>query len=804
MKKYLCFAAGLLTLLSCTENKKKVQDYPYGDVPFTHVHFTDKFWTDRLETVRTVTVPSAFQKCEETGRIDNFAIAAKLKDGIFNSPYPFDDSDVYKIIEGASFLLSVKYDKELDHYMDSVITLIGKAQEPDGYLYTNRTIGKNLHPWAGKERWINERDNSHEIYNAGHMYEAAVAHFLATGKRNFLDIAVKNANLLCETFGPEKLCVAPGHQVVEMGLAKLYRATGDIRYLNLSHFFLEARGKHVYPGKNSEDQWQNGAYWQDHLPVTQQKEAVGHAVRATYMYSGMADIAALMNNKDYLLAIDSLWSNVVEKKMYVTGGIGSTSHGEAFGKNYELPNETAYCETCAAIGNCMWNHRMFMLHGDAKYIDVLERSLYNGVLSGLDLAGNKYFYPNPLATGESGQARSEWFDCSCCPSNLSRFIPSVSGYVYAVSGKNLYVNLFGANTGTVDMPDGSKVELTEETEYPWNGKVKLTVNPSEEGKFAMHIRIPGWSRGNIVPGNLYFVDQLEQTPIDIYVNGEKVNYKEEKGYAVINRRWGANDVVDFEIPMPVHQVKTNVLVEANKDRMSVERGPIVYCAEFADNNGKVSHVVLPEKSSFAVAYSDTLLRGVNMLNTKAASYTLEADHKTVSSAETLLTLIPYYARSHRGNGEMAVWIPINEKIVTNRLQREGRVIDRVIIGDAVSEKAHNLQGERTNTGGRNSWRDASENGWFSYRMGVDGTEPTEVVLTYSSLDGGNREFDILVDNVKIAEQKLRTETFNAMIDRAYPIPEALTKGKKQVTVKLQAHPKCIAGGIFGCKTQRKE
>lgn len=803
MKKYVCSATMLFILLSCSGDKKKMQDYPYADVPFSHVHFTDTFWADRLETVRTVTVPSAFRKCEETGRVDNFAIAAKLKDGVFNSPYPFDDSDVYKIIEGASFLLSVKYDKELDQYVDSLVTLIGKAQEPDGYLYTNRTIGKNLHPWAGKERWVNERDNSHEIYNVGHMYEAAVAHFRATGKRNFLDIAVKSADLLCETFGPGKRCVAPGHQVVEMGLAKLYRVTGDARYLDLSHFFLEARGKHEYPGKDSPNQWQNGAYWQDHLPVTQQKEAVGHAVRATYMYSGMADVAALMNNKEYVSAIDTLWHNVVEKKMYITGGIGSTSHGEAFGANYELPNRTAYCETCAAIANCMWNHRMFMLHGEAKYIDVMERSLYNAVLSGLDLAGNKYFYPNPLETGEGGQARSEWFDCSCCPSNLSRFVPSVPGYVYAVSGRDIYVNLFGSNEATVELPDGSEVKLSEETEYPWNGKVRLTVWPSVERTFALRIRIPGWSRGDIVPGGLYYADRPQQQAFDVLVNGGKTTYAEEKGYAVIKRRWAAGDVVDFDIPMPVYEVKANPLVEAATGRVSVERGPIVYCAEFADNGGKISNLVLPEKSSFGLTYNDTLLRGVNVLTTQAVAYDLSADRKTVSSSEKPLRLIPYYARSHRGNGEMSVWLPYEGSVIEKSLLQEGRVMDRVRIGDKVSEKEHDLQGERSNTGGPGSWRDASRGGWFSYKMKVDPAEAMEVVLTYSSLDGGDREFDILVDGVKIAEQKLRTETFNAMIDRAYPVPEALTKGKNRITVKVQGHPGKIAGGIFGCRTQRK-
>ena len=369
-------------------------DAPIKEVPFTQVHLDDNFWSPRIETNRTVSIPSAFKECEKNGRFDNFAIAGGLMKGEHRGDFSFDDTDPYKIIEGASYSLAVKYDGKLDHYLDSVIHIIATAQEPDGYLYTTRTIGgDSQHPWAGSKRWENERDNSHELYNVGHMYEAAVAHYLATGKRSFLDIAIKSANLLCNTFGPEeeKITVAPGHQEVEIGLVKLYRVTGDKRYLDLSQFFLEARGKYDKYDRNSEDQFRNGSYWQDHKPVIAQDEAVGHAVRATYMYAAMTDIAALKNERHFENAVGKLWDNVVGKKMYITGAIGSTRHGEAFGKNYELPNSTAYCETCASIANCMWNLRMFMLHGDAKYIDVLERSLYNGVLSGISLDGKKFF-----------------------------------------------------------------------------------------------------------------------------------------------------------------------------------------------------------------------------------------------------------------------------------------------------------------------------------------------------------------------------------------------------------------------------
>lgn len=479
-----------------------------------------------------MTVPFAFRKCEETHRIDNFAVAAGIKEGKFNSPYPFDDSDVYKIMEGASYLLAVKEDNGLDAYMDSLISLIGAAQEPDGYLYTTRTIGgSSIHPWAGKKRWENERDNSHELYNVGHMYEAAVAHYQATGKRDFLDIAIKSADLLCNTFGPEegKLTVAPGHQEVEIGLVKLYRATGDRRYLDLSKFFLDARGKYDKYDRNSKDQFRSGAYWQDHKAVIDQDEAVGHAVRAAYMYSAMTDVAALRNEQTYRVAVDNLWDNVTGKKMYITGGIGSTRHGEAFGKNYELPNSTAYCETCASIANCMWNLRMFMLHGDAKYIDVLERSLYNAVLSGISLDGKEFFYPNVLSCDENGAERSEWFNCSCCPSNLSRFVPSIPGYVYATSDAGVYVNLYGANQAGITLGNGKRIDMSQKTSYPWEGNIELTVTPESKQEFSIMLRIPGWVDNRPVPSDLYTYMNADEKKIVIKINGEVQNAPIEKG-----------------------------------------------------------------------------------------------------------------------------------------------------------------------------------------------------------------------------------------------------------------------------------
>lgn len=805
MKKIFLIPVLALGLASCNSGEKAASDYKYKDVPFTNVHFTDNFWAPRIETIRSVTIPFAFKKCEDTHRIDNFAVAGGLIEGKFNSPYPFDDSDVYKIMEGASYILAVQDDPALDHYIDSLITLIGAAQEPDGYLYTTRTIGgETVHPWAGSKRWENERDNSHELYNVGHMYEAAVAHYQATGKRNFLDIAIKSADLLCEVFGPGEgqITVAPGHQEVEIGLVKLYRATGDKRYLDLSQFFLESRGKYESYDRTSEDRYRSGAYWQDHKPVVEQDEAVGHAVRAAYMYSAMSDIAALKGDNRFVEAVGKLWDNVVGKKMYISGGIGSTRHGEAFGKNYELPNATAYCETCASIANCMWNLRMFMLHGDAKYIDVLERSLYNGVLSGISLDGKKFFYPNVLECDDNGSDRSEWFDCSCCPSNLARFIPSVPGYVYAVSDKGIYVNLYASNNADVTLPDGSNVKLGQSTGYPWDGKIHLTVTPDSEKEFAVMMRIPGWAGNSPVPSDLYAYTSQSAVKPSVAVNGTPVDYELVKGYAVINNKWKAGDVIDLDLPMKARTVKANPNVEANVNHLAIERGPIVYCAEGIDNKGEVLNYLNNPGAGFSIV-PDTIFGGVNILKGTLERIIVKSDDEIETKADSI-ALIPYYARSHRGASEMIVWMPTDASILKDKILENARVTDKVFIGREESEKAHRLKGKNTNTGGPGTWRDASDGGWFSYAMKVDPVKPMEVVLTYSSTDGGNREFEILVDGVKIGEQKLRPETFSTWIDRSYAIPENLTKGKKEVTVKVQALPRMIAGGVFGCRVQKQK
>lgn len=442
------------------------KDYPIQAIPFTKVKVNDKFWAPRLEINRTVTIPASFEQCKSTGRIKNFEMAA-AREGKFCTVYPFDDTDIYKTIEGASYSLAIHPDPKLEAYIDTLITLIKSALEPDGYLYTARTINPlKTHGWVGSERWMFERQHSHELYNAGHLYEAAFAHYTATGKKSLLNIAIDNANLIESTFGPDKRHVAPGHQVIEMGLVKMYRATGEEKYLNLAKYFLDERG-HVKYDSLSKDVFKNGMYWQDHKPVTQQTDAVGHAVRAVYMYSGMADVAALTGDKAYVNAINKIWENAVNKKLYITGGIGAAGDGERFGNDYELPNATAYCETCASIGNVYWNHRMFLLHGESKYIDVLEKSLYNSLLSGIGMDGKTFFYTNTLQIKDHFRhpdietKRSSWFSCSCCPTNVTRILPSVPGYAYAQRGDDVYVNLFISGSAEMTTAKGGALVLKQ-------------------------------------------------------------------------------------------------------------------------------------------------------------------------------------------------------------------------------------------------------------------------------------------------------------------------------------------------------
>lgn len=643
---------GLTTLSfnACKQAEAK-KDYPHKPVPFTDVHITDEFWLPRMETNQKVTIPYAFQQCEETGRVDNFVIASGLKEGTFCSVYPFDDSDVFKIIEGASYSLHLKPDPKLDKYLDDLIAKIAAAQEEDGYLYTARTI--NPEPpvrWVEKERWANLY-LGHELYNAGHLYEAAVAHYQATGERSLLEIALKNADLIANVFGPGKKHGAPGHQEIEIGLVKLYRVTRDRKYLDLAKSFLDERG-HPYDRKLF------GKYSQDHKPVVEQDEAVGHAVRAAYMYSGMADVAALTEDEAYIQAIGRIWENVISRKIYITGGIGATGSGEAFGKDYELPNASAYAETCASIGNALWNHRMFLLHGDAKYTDVLERVLYNGLISGAGLSGDLFFYSNPLES--YGQhKRSPWFTCACCPSNMSRFMPSIPGYVYATRGDRLYVNLFINSYAEIDLGD-QKLAIQQDTDYPWEGAVKISVMPENPAKFTVYVRIPGWAQNQPVPSNLYQYSQKSAEEVSIKVNGGPISLSMEKGYARIRRTWSADDTVELDLPMPIRRVLSHPEIKDNTSKVALERGPLVYCAEWPDNQGSVSNLVLQDDVELTVERCDDLFGGVSVIKGQAlALFEGKEESSPVRRLQEFMA-IPYYAWSHRGQGEMAVWLARDE------------------------------------------------------------------------------------------------------------------------------------------------
>jgi DUF1680 family protein len=638
--------------------QQPARDYPVKPVPFTSVHFNDVFWAPRIEINRTVTIPFAFQKDEETKRVYNFERAAKALRGEpleDKKPpgYPFDDTDVYKVIEGASYAMSVKPDPELDRYVDGLIAKIAAAQEKDGYLYTTRTIDpEHPHQWAGTKRWELEKVDSHELYDLGHLFEAAAAHYQATGKRNLLDVALKAATLLENTFGPGKAPIWPGHQITEMGLAKLYRVTGHQGYVDLAKFMLDVRGPDGSQGAGR-------TYNQSHVPVVQQTEAVGHAVRATYMYSGMADVAALTGDNAYVNAIDKIWDNVAGKKLYITGGIGATGAGEAFGKNYELPNMSAYNETCAAVGNDYWNQRLFLLHADARYVDVMERTLYNGLISGVSLDGKTFFYPNPLESNGQHE-RSPWFGVACCPGNITRFLASVPGYVYGQRGDQLYVNLFVASTAEIAMDNGRKVKLQQDTRYPWEGSVKMTVTPDQAGKLAINVRIPGWARNEPVPSDLYkYADKVTEQA-SVKVNGRAVPMQLTKGYVTMDRTWKAGDTIELTLPMPVRRVMASSAVEADKGRVALQRGPLVYTAEWVDNpDGKVRNLMLPDTAKLTATWRGDLLKGVEVVQGRAVSLKQDASG-AVQKTEQNFTAIPYYAWANRGRGQMMVWIPNSE------------------------------------------------------------------------------------------------------------------------------------------------
>lgn len=677
MKRLTIMLLGLTIGMAMQAKKETVRTngYPITQVPFTAVKVTPgTFWGERIRATREVTIPLAFQKCEETHRYENFKMAAYTlqhpgHEGLQTPKwdvskfmgFSFDDTDVYKTIEGASYVLQTYPDKQLAAYIDSVLDIVAAAQEPDGYLYTARTINtEHPHHWAGKKRWEVEDFLSHELYNLGHMVDAACAHYQATGSDKFLNIAKRYADCVVREVGAQQgqACVVPGHQIAEMALARLYVLTGEQKYLDEAKFLLDYRGK---TGRRDK-------YSQSDKPVVDQTEAWGHAVRAGYMYAGMADVAALTGDADYLKAIDAIYNNIVSKKYYITGGVGARHEGEAFGADYELPNLTSYNETCAAISMVYLFHRMFLLHGDAKYIDCMERTLYNGVISGMSVDGGRFFYPNPLSAdgkyafnADNTTERQPWFGCACCPSNLCRFIPSFPGYMYAVKDRNLYVNLFAGNTATMQV-GGKQVVLEQQTNYPWDGDISIKVMKNQAKAFRMLIRIPGWVDRQPVPSDLYRFSDDVQGSYTVKVNGRPVEGQLENGYLAIDRQWKKGDVVSVQLDMPVRTVKADQHVKADQGRTAVERGPLVYCAEGADNQGFcIFNFLVPRQPRFTVV--DRQISGQRDVNFSVKAIEVEGQAVDTDAAgkvkaqSATLTMIPYYAWNHRGTGLMQVWLP---------------------------------------------------------------------------------------------------------------------------------------------------
>ena len=622
--------------------------YPIAPVDMQQVEVKEGFWKERIVTTIETTIPHTFDQCEKTGRINNFKRAAGKEKGGFQGGAGYNDSDVFKILEGACYALMTTEDGELREYVDTLVSYMVEAQEEDGLLYTPwslRTNNEDIRCSYVVEPFDNLA-HSHALYNPGHMYEAAVAHYLATGERTLLDVAIKNANLMWEVFGIGKRKGYPGHEEMELGLVKLYQVTGDERYLTLSELMLERRGRGYH---------NFGTYAQDHKPVVEQEQVVGHAVRALYLYSAMADIAVMNDREPYWNAQHRLWDNLTHKQIYVTGGIGAGAGIEGFDDNYTLPNDS-YCETCAAIANVMWNYRLFLNSGDSKYVDILEKSLYNGLISGQSMKGDRFFYVNPLEVSEANKehkTRQPWFRTACCPSNIARTIPSLPGYVYAASHDAIYVNLFMNSQTTLETDEGS-FDISQQSNYPWEGNINIQVDPTNDAPMTLKVRIPGWAQNDAIHGDLYHFQKKERAEPTLMVNDMEMDLKLEKGYAVISREWERGDKVTLQLPMKPRRVIAHEKVKADKGKTALQYGPVIYCFEGVDN-GPVSQFYLPDDENIEPDYQPGLLNGVMTLKAKAP--VLEVKNGKVRTRNQAVTAIPYYSWNHRGPSSMKVWVP---------------------------------------------------------------------------------------------------------------------------------------------------
>ncbi len=774
-------------------------------VPFTKVHITDQFWSQRLSTLRNTTIRYAFRKCDDAGQIRNFEYAGKIVSGeakvgdlTFQSGQPYDDAEVYKVLEGASYLLTVEDDPELEAYCDEVIDKICSAQEPDGYLQTNYTIHNPLHSWYMGAKWVGDWNLSHETFNVGELIESGLAYYQATGKDKLLQCAIRAADNMCDVFNEEGIKMAPGHAVVEMALVRLYEHTLNEKYLNACKFFLDCRGVRKFD-PSSDDQRVNGKYWQDHLPAIEQRTAEGHAVRALYFYSGMADWVRYSGDKDYETAVKAIWNNIDSRKFYITGGLGARDHNEAFGEDYELPNATAYCETCASVAGVMFNQRMFRLYGDTRYIDMLERCLYNTVLDGMSVKGTSFYYPNRLEVETRGNERSKWFGTSCCPTNLCRLIPSVPGYVYAASEKSLYINLFVNSTATAEVGHND-VAISQTTGYPYDGNVKfdITITDSNRKGSAMkdvRIRIPGWAVNKPVTSDLYKYVNPTTTPVVIKIAGKKYSYRTENGYAVIPVKALKKGWLELILPMDVHQVIANDNLKTNEGLRSYECGPIVYCAEGKDNDEAMKNIYIPEGARFSsqTVMDELFSGGVRQLVTQGVKQEMQDGDKKKTNVD--VRLIPYFARAYRGASQMKVWISVDETTLDSSLN----YIDKVQPTDETDEKAHNLQGTNMRTGADLGWRD-SAGGYISYDMKVDPERPTDLILKFWGSDKGNRKFDIYVDGVRFAYEEVENNAPGQYYYKRHAMPFEMTKGKERVTIKMQSVNGSLVGGLYGVYT----
>lgn len=677
--KYFFYILLFVTVYSCTDTDPKISNETLTPVPFQEVKLTDSFWLPRLKTQKQTLVPFALDKAQPA--VDNLRKTANFLKGIPDElpfPHRYIASDLYKIMEGAAYLLALERDTAIERQLDRIINLIADAQQSDGYLYESHITGvsKNAEHWGGAGMgdkpysWVL---HSHELYNMGHMYEGAVAYYQATGKDKWLKVAEKNARHINRVFfegdpgynNGKPVNQPPGHEEIELALVKLYRITGDTLYLGMAKRFIDIRGITSRPkGRDV----MAPEYAQQHLPVREQTKAVGHSVRATYLYSGMADVSALTGDTTLRPALDSIWHNIVDTRMHITGGLGAIHGIESFGPEYLLPNKDAYLETCAAVGNVLFNQRMYLIEKNGKYADVAEIALLNNVLAGVNLEGNKFFYVNPLeADGQTPfnqgkRGRSPWFGTACCPSNLARLIPQVSGMMYAYTSDEIYCSFYAGNEVRIPLKNG-KVKIVQQTGYPFDENISITVDSlAENMEFTLRMRVPTWTGSQFVPGKLYHYIDKNHENREVFLNDRKLHVTVKNGFISIRKKWKAGDKVTLHLPMPLRYTHAIDEVEDDRERVCLTRGPLVYCAEAADNKFPVRQAyieTLPENCTIETVRNGWM-KGIDF-----ASIPVKAISAGAATEDVTMTLLPYYAWNNRSDSTMIVWIPQTAALAEN-------------------------------------------------------------------------------------------------------------------------------------------